>query len=90
MYLTKYLSLCQLIWSKVLEHKISTQLLKYDMFFECCHCLVEQTFFLLAAIFAFYMLKTYYSISFELVLQILGGLFPQKINLSDAKLTLKV
>ena len=40
------------------------------------HCLVEQTFFLLAAIFAFYMLKTYYIISFELVLQILGGLLP--------------
>ena len=33
------------------------------------------------------MLKTYYRISFELVIQILGGLFPKKINVSDAKLT---
>ena len=89
-YLTKYLGLGQLMWSKVLEHKINIQLLKSDMFFECRHCLAEQTFFLLVAIFAFYLEKNILKYRFLASFTDSRRSFSKKIDVSDAKLTFKV
>ena len=89
MYITKYFGLCQLMWSKVLEHKINKQLFEIWHVFLMSSLLSWANFLSFSCYFCIFLGKNLLLYKFLISFTESRRSFSKKIYLSDAKLTFK-